>query len=81
MKKVLFGAVFCGVLGAVFMSGCSSSPEEKLGDLVYKYNMMVNQDLVKCRSVGDTKCVEEVTKKIKETKEEIDKLKKELGKN
>lgn len=29
MKNALFGAVFCGILGAVFMSGCSST-EEKL---------------------------------------------------
>ncbi|HEF3556670.1 TPA: hypothetical protein R9123_001662 [Campylobacter upsaliensis] len=76
MKNALFGAVFCGILGAVFMSGCSST-KDKIAKLDKELKELRTQKFY-CQMNKDFKCVDELNKKGEEILKEIRELRKSL---
>ncbi|MCR2100972.1 hypothetical protein [Campylobacter upsaliensis] len=76
MKKILLSAVFCGVLSAIFMSGCSST-EEKIAKLDRELDELRTQKL-NCQLNKDFKCVDELNKKGEEILKEKRELRKSL---
>lgn len=80
MKKFLFSVLLCGVLSSVFMSGCSSSTEDKIAKLKEELKEL-NEKETECLFSNTKGCKQEIDKKQREVKKEIRKLEKELEEN
>lgn len=77
MKKVLLSGILWGVLASVFISGCSSTPEEKLQDLQQELRGLGKKE----SDCGfDMNCLKNINDKRKELKDKIRELKQEFMK-